>query len=72
MALEEDEVRRLVDRADSLSGNGTFEQPIDHNDASQGTFYQSFWYNTTFWKGPGSPVCVDTSPIDKVSSLKQY
>ncbi|KAK6084908.1 serine carboxypeptidase S28 [Seiridium cupressi] len=60
LTLEEHEVRRLMDRSDPLTGNGTFEQPIDHNDASLGTFQQSYWYNTTFWKGPGSPIVLMT------------
>lgn len=54
--LDEYQIRRLASRSDPLSGNGTFEQPIDHEDASLGTFQQRFWYNATFWKGPGSPV----------------
>lgn len=56
--LQQHEIRRLMDRSDLLSGNGTFEQPIDHHDASQGTFQQSYWYNATFWKGSGSPVSI--------------
>ncbi|KAK5659863.1 hypothetical protein OQA88_13326 [Cercophora sp. LCS_1] len=37
-------------------GNATFEQYIDHKNKSLGTFQQRYWWNTTFWKGPGSPV----------------
>ncbi|EPE02317.1 serine-type peptidase [Ophiostoma piceae UAMH 11346] len=36
--------------------NATFEQPIDHNDPSKGTFLNRFWFNSEYWKGPGSPV----------------
>lgn len=37
-------------------GNATFEQLIDHSNPSLGTFWQQYWWDTTFWKGPGSPV----------------
>jgi hypothetical protein len=37
-------------------GNATFEQLIDHSNPSLGTFSQQYWWNSTFWKGPGSPV----------------
>ena len=40
-------------------GSATFEQLIDHTNPSIGTFPQRYWWNTTFWKGPGSPVCLD-------------
>ena len=36
--------------------NATFQQPIDHNDPSKGTFSNRFWFNSEYWKGPGSPV----------------
>jgi hypothetical protein len=38
------------------TGTTTFEQLIDHNNPSLGTFQQRYWYNTEFWNGPGSPV----------------
>ncbi|ETS81172.1 hypothetical protein PFICI_06174 [Pestalotiopsis fici W106-1] len=60
LSLEDHQFRRLVDRSDPLSGNGTFEQLINHNDTSVGTFQQSYWYNATFWKGPGSPIILVT------------
>jgi hypothetical protein len=34
-------------------GNATFEQYIDHNNKDLGTFEQFYFYDTTFWKGPG-------------------
>jgi len=37
-------------------GNGTFDQYIDHSNRSLGTFSQKYFWNTTYWKGPGSPV----------------
>ncbi|KAK3326997.1 serine carboxypeptidase S28 [Cercophora scortea] len=43
-----------------LGGNTTFQQLIDHSDPSLGTFPQTFWWDTTFWAGPGSPVLLFT------------
>lgn len=57
MGLTAEEEATLVDSAVPLVGNGTFLQPIDHNDPSKGTFSMSYWYNATTWGGPGSPVC---------------
>ncbi|KAK0619056.1 putative serine peptidase [Immersiella caudata] len=41
-------------------GNGSFEQYIDHANPSLGTFSQKYWWNTTYWAGPGSPVILFT------------
>lgn len=38
------------------TGAAFFDQILDHNDLSKGTFKQKFWWNTEFWGGPGSPV----------------
>lgn len=40
----------------TTSGQGVFQQLLDHNDASLGTFNQSFWWSSEYWQGPGSPV----------------
>jgi hypothetical protein len=37
----------------------TFEQLIDHNNPSLGTFTQRYWYNAEFYKGPGSPIVLN-------------
>ncbi|KAE8443392.1 hypothetical protein EG329_001951 [Mollisiaceae sp. DMI_Dod_QoI] len=37
---------------------GSFDQLIDHNNPSLGTFPQRYWYNIEFWNGTGSPVIV--------------
>ncbi|GAB1739785.1 hypothetical protein NU219Hw_g4722t1 [Hortaea werneckii] len=42
------------------SGNTTFSQLIDHNNPDLGTFEQFYYYDTTYWKGPGSPVILFT------------
>jgi hypothetical protein len=42
----------------ATNGNSTFQQLLDHNNPSLGTFSQSYWYNFEFWKGPGSPVSI--------------
>jgi hypothetical protein len=34
-------------------GNATFKQIIDHNNPGLGTFEQFYYYDTTYWKGPG-------------------
>ncbi|KAK6439522.1 hypothetical protein LTR95_004273 [Oleoguttula sp. CCFEE 5521] len=41
-------------------GNATFKQLIDHSDPSLGTFEQFYFYDTTYWKGAGSPVVLFT------------
>ena len=41
----------------SAGGNATFSQLIDHSNPGLGTFSQQYWWNTTHWDGPGSPVC---------------
>jgi hypothetical protein len=40
--------------------NATFEQLIDHDNPSLGTFSQFYYYSTEFYKGPGSPVVSST------------
>ena len=48
---------RIEGAVNSMEDNaGYFEQPIDHERPEQGTFQQRYWWNTTFWEGPGSPV----------------
>ena len=34
----------------------SFTQYISHDKPELGTFTQRYWWNATFWKGPGSPV----------------
>lgn len=40
----------------TLYNETTFEQLIDHDDPSLGTFSQRYWWNAEFYTGPGSPV----------------
>lgn len=40
----------------STTGQGVFQQLIDHSDPSLGTFSQSFWWSSQYWTGPGAPV----------------
>ncbi|ATY65732.1 serine protease [Cordyceps militaris] len=35
---------------------GTFDQLIDHDDPSLGTFKQRYWANPEFYAGPGAPI----------------
>lgn len=37
-----------------------FQQLLDHSNPSLGTFSQRYWYDTQYWKGPGSPVVIFT------------
>ncbi|TQN66708.1 putative extracellular serine carboxypeptidase, partial [Colletotrichum shisoi] len=39
---------------------GFFEQLIDHDAPELGTFQQRYWWNATYWKGPGSPIVLFT------------
>jgi hypothetical protein len=41
-------------------GSAFFPQWIDHSNHSLGTFDQVYWWNTQFWKGPGSPIVLFT------------
>ncbi|KAI5925213.1 putative serine peptidase [Camillea tinctor] len=50
----------LADPAQPASGIAYFEQYIDHDNLEVGTFNQTYWYNTTFYQGPGSPVVIFT------------
>lgn len=46
--------------AGPLGGNETFQQLIDHSNPGLGTFSQRYWWNATYWAGPGSPVLIFT------------
>ncbi len=50
----------LADPSQPATGRATFEQYIDHKNPALGTFSQAYWYNATFWKGPGSPIIIFT------------
>ena len=41
--------------------NATFQQPIDHGNPALGNFSQFYFYNTTYWKGEGSPIILYTT-----------
>lgn len=56
LAAKVDAVSRVDASNSTAAGAATFDQPIDHSNPSLGTFKQRYWYNTTYWKGPGSPV----------------
>jgi hypothetical protein len=40
----------------NFTGSAFFTQLLDHDNPSKGTFKQKYWYNSQYWKGPGSPV----------------
>ncbi|KAI2465384.1 endoprotease endo-Pro [Annulohypoxylon bovei var. microspora] len=60
MEASEEFLAALDDPKQSETGISYFEQYIDHNNPEFGTFKQSYWYNATHWKGPGSPVVLIT------------
>ena len=50
-----------------LIGNGTFEQQLDHDDPSKGTFKQRYWWDASNWGGKGSPVFLFNAGEDDAS-----
>jgi hypothetical protein len=53
----DDQSEDAVAAADvNTTGSAFFTQWLDHDDHSQGTFQQKFWWNSEYWTGPGSPV----------------
>lgn len=58
--VSEEILAALADPGQSATGIAYFEQYIDHNNPDFGVFNQTYWYNATFWKGPGSPVILFT------------
>ena len=57
---DDEDVHTLNKRAEIYNGWGTFDQLIDHNNPSLGTFKQRYWYSTEYWRGPGSPIYLTT------------
>ncbi|KAF2102204.1 serine carboxypeptidase [Rhizodiscina lignyota] len=53
-------------------GNTTFLQLIDHNNPSLGTFEQFYMYDTTYYKGPGSPIVLFTPGEVNASAYTTY
>ena len=53
-------------------GNSTFSQLIDHNDPSLGTFEQFYYYDTTHYAGPGSPIVLFTPGEVNVTGYTNY
>ncbi|KAF5560880.1 serine protease [Fusarium phyllophilum] len=56
---------RLARRDDDTTGviGGTFDQLIDHDERSRGTFKQRYWYSLNYANGTNPPV-VFISPLD--------
>ena len=52
--------------------NATFEQLIDHTKPELGTFSQFYYYDTRYWKGPGSPVVLFTPGEVNVTLYTNY
>lgn len=56
----------------TTTGQGTFEQLIDHSDPSKGTFSQRYWWNAEFWSGEGAPVVFFTPGEEEASAYTGY
>lgn len=54
------------------TGTGVFQQLIDHNDPSKGTFNQSYWWSSEFWSGPGAPVVFFTPGESAAAAYTGY
>lgn len=54
------------------SGNATFSQLIDHSNPDLGTFEQFYYYDDTYWGGPGSPVILFTPGEINVTGYNSY
>lgn len=52
--------------------NATFSQLIDHDNPSLGTFEQFYYWDTSYWKGPGSPVVLFTPGEINVTGYTNY
>lgn len=50
--------------ATTISGIQTFQQLIDHNNPSAGTFGQRWWYSTTYWKAGGPIILFPPGEVD--------
>ncbi|KAK1540561.1 serine carboxypeptidase S28 [Colletotrichum paranaense] len=64
----EDEEEGILSKREA----GFFEQLIDHNDPSLGTFQQRYWWNSTYWEGPGSPVVFFTPGESEAAPYTGY
>ncbi|RYP15867.1 hypothetical protein DL766_009291 [Monosporascus sp. MC13-8B] len=58
--VDENVTAALADVSQPETGIAYFEQYIDHENPGFGTFSQTYWYNATYWKGPGSPIILFT------------
>ncbi|KAI1808820.1 peptidase S28 [Daldinia bambusicola] len=58
--VSDDVLAALADPAQNVTGIAYFEQYIDHRNPDFGVFNQTYWYNATFWDGPGSPIILFT------------
>ncbi|KAL1973854.1 hypothetical protein VTN31DRAFT_5414 [Thermomyces dupontii] len=41
-----------------INESAFFDQLLDHKNPELGTFPQRYWWNSQWWKGPGSPIIV--------------
>jgi hypothetical protein len=51
-----DQQFKIAAASNTTAGWGYFDQLLDHSNPALGTFKQRYWWNTQYWKGPGSPI----------------
>jgi hypothetical protein len=56
-------------RAAATVGTAFFQQLLDHSHPELGTFKQQFWWDSSTWAGPGSPVCRPSAPRREAGGL---
>ncbi|KAL5617305.1 hypothetical protein FOBRF1_006053 [Fusarium oxysporum] len=63
---------RLVTRDDDTTGviGGTFDQLIDHDNSSLGTFKQRYWYSLNYANGTNPPVVFISPPDAEAEQVK--
>ncbi|KAJ5692913.1 hypothetical protein N7462_002336 [Penicillium macrosclerotiorum] len=53
-------------------GESTFQQLLDHENPSLGTFSQRYWWSSQWWGGEGSPVVLFTPGEEAASGYTGY
>ncbi|KAK4144440.1 peptidase S28 [Dichotomopilus funicola] len=67
-SLDRESARAVVRAAGAASTCEWFEQPIDHKNASLGSWQQLYCVNPEWWAGPGSPVVIMTPGDEPITT----
>ncbi|OTB00961.1 hypothetical protein M426DRAFT_266744 [Hypoxylon sp. CI-4A] len=70
--ISEDLLAAIADPDQPQNGVTSFAQFIDHDNPDFGTFDQTYWYDATYWKGPGSPVVLFTPGETAATGYASY